>query len=362
MGCFSEWGNVAAGRVPQTQVRAVFACLWAYFSVAGNACLSLYVCRAMQRQQKRREFVQAALITLSGAAAAGCNGGAKPAENAPTGADAFTNRLVALETELAGRIGVFAFAPSMTRAPIAYRADERFAMCSTFKWALAAAILEQVDRGTLKLEAKVPYAETDILEHAPVTSANLDKGELSISELAQASVTVSDNTAANLLLELMGGPSALTHFFQNIGDKQTHLDRNEPLLNMNLPGDERDTTTPRAMATSFSSVLSTDILSLEGRSTLTEWLVATQTGLKRLRGGFPEHLRAGDKTGTGNGGAVSDVAVVWINPSTPIFVASYMSGSAEPLKRLEAAHREIGAFVLEHFASSTKPGADSQET
>ncbi len=320
-------------------------------SVAGNAGSSLYVCWAMQRHQNRREFVGATLAAFSGASLVGCGAGAKPAEEAPAAGVALTNRLALLENELSGRIGLYAFAPSIAKQAVAYRDDERFAMCSTFKWALAAAILEHVDRGKLKLEEKIPYQQKDILEYAPVTQANLDKGELSVEELAKASVTVSDNTAANLLLDLIGGPSGLTHFFHNIGDSVTHLDRNEPLLNMNLPGDERDTTTPRAMATSLSIVLGTDILSDDGRSTLTDWLVATETGLNRLRAGFPDEVRAGDKTGTGNNGAANDVAVVWTTASSPVFMACYMSGSEAPLKRLNAAHEEIGRLVFEYFAS-----------
>ncbi len=319
--------------------------------MAGNAGLSLYVCRAMQRQQKRREFVGATLTVLSGASLVGCGAGVNSTKEAPAADVALTNRLVSLENELSGRIGLYAFAPSAAKQAVGYRADERFAMCSTFKWALAAAILEHVDRGKLALDEKVSFTEKDILEYAPVTQANLDQGALTVEELAKASVTVSDNTAANLLLELIGGPSGLTHFFHNIGDRVTHLDRNEPLLNMNLPGDERDTTTPRAMATSLSVVLGSDILSAQGRSTLTDWLVEAETGLNRLRGGFPEEIRAADKTGTGNRGAVNDVAVAWITPDSPVFIASYMSGSEAPLKRLNATHEEIGRLLFDYFAS-----------
>ena len=129
---------------------------------------------------------------------------------------------------------------------LAHRADERFAMCSTFKWVLAASVLAHVDRGALALDEQVPYGPADLLEYAPAAKASLDRGFMTIEALAVAAVTISDNTAANLLLAKTGGPPGLTEFMRSCGDTVTRLDRLEPDLNDNIEGDPRDTTTPRA--------------------------------------------------------------------------------------------------------------------
>jgi beta-lactamase class A len=243
-----------------------------------------------------------------------------------------------------GRLGVFA-AECGTGARLDHRADERFAMCSTFKWALVAAILARVDRGVLRLDQPVSFGERDLLSYAPVTRAHVGEGQMTIDELARAAVLVSDNTAANLLLTQIGGPQGLTRFMRELGDEVTHLDRNEPLLNSNLPGDARDTTTPRAMASALRTALTGETLSRAGRERLTRWLVECQTGLSRLRAGFPADWRVGDKTGTGEGGAYNDVAIVWPPAGAPWVIAAYMSESAAPPTELSAVLAEVGGLV-----------------
>jgi beta-lactamase class A len=173
----------------------------------------------------------------------------------------------------------------------------------------------------------------------------VNEGRMTIRELAEASVTVSDNTAANLLLDRVGGPAGLTEFLRAHGDNTTRLDRNEPLLNLNDPGDQRDTTSPRSMVESMRSVLLGSVLSPASREHLLSWMVASRTGTERIRAGLPKTWRAGDKTGTGNRGAFNDVAILWPPNSTPILVAVYMSDSTSSPSELSAAHAQIGRLV-----------------
>jgi beta-lactamase class A len=286
-------------------------------------------------------------LALAGATLAQSCTHAKRSVEAPSAA----RSLAQLEQQVGGRIGVFAV-DSSTAAHLEHRADERFAMCSTFKWALAAAILERVDRGSLALEQPVPFGESDLLSYAPVTRARITEGRMTIEELARAIVVVSDNTAANLLLAQIGGPQALTGFFREIGDKVTRLDRNEPALNSNLPGDERDTTTPRAMALALRAALTGDVLSRASRERLTRWLVECQTGLSRLRAGFPSTWTIGDKTGTGERGACNDVAIVWPPAGAPWVVAAYMSESSVSTPEQSAALAEMGRIVAARVLSA----------
>ncbi|HEX5764040.1 MAG TPA: class A beta-lactamase [Woeseiaceae bacterium] len=250
-----------------------------------------------------------------------------------------------IEAVLGGRVGVMAV-DTGNGSVMSHRADERFAMCSTFKWVLAAFVLSQVDQDEMSLDERLSYGPDDLLEYAPVARKYVDRGWLTVNALCGATVTVSDNTAANLLLHRLGGPPELTAFLRHCGDNATRLDRNEPDLNTNLPGDERDTTTPRAMTGTMNSILLGDeILSAASRARLIGWLKQTSTGLERLRAGLPGDWIAGDKTGTGVNGAANDVAIAWPPDRNPILIAAYLSESAASPDALNTAQADIARAV-----------------
>jgi beta-lactamase class A len=249
-----------------------------------------------------------------------------------------------MEAQLGGRIGVAAM-DTGNGSRLAHRGDERFAMCSTFKWMLAAAVLAQHDQSGVNLERHLSYGPKDLLAHSPVTQAHVAQGSLSIVGLCKAAVETSDNTAANALLKFIGGPSALTQYLRAIGDHTTRLDRVELSLNTNMPGDPRDTTTPNAMIATMQALLLGNALSTASREMLLSWLKNCQTGLQRLRAGLPPMWTAGDKTGTGEHGAVNDVAIFWPPRRPPILIAAYMSDSHAAPEALDAAHARIGAIV-----------------
>jgi len=249
-----------------------------------------------------------------------------------------------IEARVGGRVGLLAIATDSGKT-IAHREDERFALCSTFKWTLAAAVLAEIDAKRLTLEQEIAFGPGEIIDYSPVTPAHARQGKMSVAELAEAAVVASDNTAANLLLDRIGGPSGLTSFLRAHDDAVTRLDRNEPSLNTNLPGDLRDTTTPRAMAATLRTLLTTAVLSSSNQDRLITWMVSSETGRARLRAGLPPDWRVGDKTGTGERGAANDVAIAWPPHRGPILVAAYMSDSAAPLATLSAAHAELGRLV-----------------
>ena len=265
--------------------------------------------------------------------------------------------LAAVEASVGGRVGVFAI-DTGTGKYLGRRYDERFAMCSTFKWALAAAILARVDRGELSLDEQIAYGAPDLLEYAPTTRARVAEGSLGIDVLARAAVTQSDNTAANLLLTKVDGPPGFTRFVRQLGDDVTRLDRNEPTLNLNVRGDVRDTTSPRAMAALLRRVFLDDALSRKSQDRLFEWLCACETGKKRLRAGLPADWLIGDKTGTGLDGGFNDVAIALPRRADgetfepPILIAAYMSDGPSDETTLSAAHARIGQIVTARLGRS----------
>ncbi len=257
-------------------------------------------------------------------------------------------RFERVEKRVGGRLGVFALDTGTGRR-LGHREQERFAMCSTFKWILVAQALAEVDRGRLTLSQPIPYAAKDLLEYAPVTREHVQEGSLSVEELSRAAVVVSDNTAANLLLECLSGPRGLTAFVRSHGDPVTRFDRLEPMLNTNDRDDPRDTTSPAAMVDLMNALLRGNALSASSRERLLQWLRACETGKNRIRASLPPAWVAGDKTGTGNNGACNDVAIAFPPGRSPLFIAVYTSESTADVATLESAHREVTAIVLEHL-------------
>ncbi len=253
--------------------------------------------------------------------------------------------LSAIREATGGRLGVFAL-DTGTDATLSLDADERYAMCSTFKAPLAAAILAEVDAGRVRLDQPVRFTRADLVPYAPIVEAALGKGELSIEALCKGTVEVSDNVAANLLLSLIGGPAGFTRFVRGQGDRVTRLDRIEPELNIVRNGDVRDTTTPRAMVGLMRAVLVGDRLTPASRERLIGWMVASSTGRERLRAGLPAEWRAGDKTGTSGEGYFNDIAVLWPPKRAPILVACYLDAPGLDPKRANAAHAAVGALVV----------------
>lgn len=261
----------------------------------------------------------------------------------------FAASIAGIQTRIGGRVGVYVL-DTQSQLELAFNARERFAMCSTFKLLLAAQVLCRVDAGTLTLDHKLPLRPEDMLAHAPVTSLHLAEGSMSVGDLCAAIVTVSDNPAANILLAATGGPSALTQFARDLGDRMTRLDRMELELNTNQPGDPRDTTTPQAMAHSMEKVLLGDVLSTQAKLQLIAWLRQSTPGLGRLRAGLPAEWKAGDKTGTGANGAMNDVMIAWPPGRSAVIGAVYFSESSEATPALERAQAEIGGLVAAAIA------------
>jgi beta-lactamase class A len=214
---------------------------------------------------------------------------------------------------------------------------ELFGMCSTFKLALAGAVLHLADKGRLNPSAALRYTEADMVPHAPVTGPNLTKGAMRIIELAEATQKTSDNVAANLLIRHMGGPAAVTALLRSWGDDVTRLDRYETEMNNVPPGEERDTTTPRAFAQTMARLLTTDrILSPASRALLIQWMVDTTTGGKRIRAGLPASWGSGDKTGSANSpnynNKTNDVAIFWPPARMPVIVTAYYESDGKYLQ------------------------------
>lgn len=274
--------------------------------------------------------------------------GSSPVATPTSKARDASRSLAEIEASVGGRIGVYALDTGSGRF-LAHRPDERFALCSTFKLALVGAVLGDVERARLSLSERVNYGPKDLLEHAPSTREHVAAGAMTVEALAEATLTKSDNTAANLLLAKIGGPVGFTKFVRAQGDTVTRLDRNEPSLNENEAGDPRDTTSPKSMIHLMRRLLCDGALTAANRDRLVTWMRESKTGMDRIRAGLPPEWKAGDKTGTGDGGAVNDIAIAWPPNRPPILIAVYATDSEAEMPVLAAMHARVAKLVAKEL-------------
>lgn len=231
-----------------------------------------------------------------------------------------------IETASGGRLGV-AMLDTATGARHGYRAGERFPMCSVSKMLAVAALLDRADHGQSQLATRISFGKVDLAGYSPVTGPKVGTAGLTLEELAEAAISLSDNTAMNLILREIGGPPAWTAYARSLGDPSSRLDRNEPTLNECAPGDPRDTTLPEAMLADLQKVVLGNALSAASRDRLTRWLVQCRTGDQKIRAGVPAGWRVGDKTGNSGRDTSNDIAIVWPTGRQPWLLTVFLTGA-----------------------------------
>jgi beta-lactamase class A len=249
-----------------------------------------------------------------------------PATTTANPESAPSTELAQVEHQFGARLGLYAL-DTGTGREVAYHADDRFAFASTLKALAAGDLLRHASDA--ELAKVVTYHQADLLSWAPVTSKHLADG-MTVRDLAAAAIEQSDNTAANLVTAELGGPGAVQQSLRDLGDRTTNVDRTEPTLNEATPGDLRDTSTPRSLATDLRSYVLGDALPGTRRQLLTDWLVANTTGAPYVRAGVPTGWKVGDKTGNGGYGTRNDIAVTWPSDGRAPVVIAVLSDRGKP--------------------------------
>lgn len=252
--------------------------------------------------------------------------------------------ITAVEKQLDGRVGIVLRQVGHDEL-WSWRSDERFVMASTFKAPLCGAVLAAADQGQLRLEQDIEVKPSDLVPYAPVTEQHLN-APMAIADLCMATIDMSDNTAANLLIKALGGPEAVTQFFRSLGDNDSRLDRYEPELNLADEGDLRDTTTPLAMAQTLETLLFTDHLSDHSRALLGDWMSKGGVTATLLRDKLPDGWTVYDKSGGGNNSR-NLIAVATSPSEIPWVISIYMADMEHDFATRNNALQSIAAAVAE---------------
>lgn len=258
--------------------------------------------------------------------------------------DRITAELERIEQELDARIG-FAAHNLATGQRWEVNADQRFAMSSTFKTLACGALLEQVDEGQLALDTEVSFEASELVTYSPVTEQYAGDQPMTLFELCDATMTTSDNTAANLVLQALGGPEAITAFARSMDDRTTRLDRYETELNEATPGDKRDTTTPNAMLATLKTLVLGDVLTPESRQQLQDWMKGNAVADGLFRAAMPFDWDIADRTGAGGYGSRSITAIIWPPEQAPTAVVFYITETEASFEARNAAIASLGEVI-----------------
>ncbi|WP_242250618.1 class A beta-lactamase [Bacillus cereus group sp. BfR-BA-01379] len=257
---------------------------------------------------------------------------------------------VKLEKEYDAKLGIYAL-DTGTNQTVTYRSDERFAYASTHKALTVGALLQK--KSIEDLDQKIKYTSKDLVNYNPITEKYVDTG-MTLKELADASIRYSDNTAQNLILKQLGGPSEFKKSLREIGDSVTNPERFEPELNEVQPGDTRDTSTPMALATSLQTYALSDILPIEKRNFLIDLMKRNTTGDNLIRAGVPEEWEVADKTGSGSYGTRNDIAIIWPPNKKPIVLAILSNHANEDAKYDDKLIADVTKIVLNALKITNK--------
>ncbi|MHA8113909.1 class A beta-lactamase [Kosakonia cowanii] len=250
------------------------------------------------------------------------------------------------EEKLHARIGI-AVIDTASGKSVSYRGDERFPLNSTHKALLCGALLSKVDRGEFALSDTTQFSKETLVDYSPVTSKFVEPKSMSWQQVCSAAIEYSDNTAANLVAQKLGGPQKVTAWFAGLGDNVTRLDRKEPELNSAVPGDLQDTTTPLAVSRTLEKLTLGDALKPESRAQLVQWMKDDKVADALLRASLPSGWKIGDKTGAGAHGSRSIISVVWPKKGQPIIVSVYITQTEATLAQSNDAIARIGKSIFE---------------
>jgi beta-lactamase class A len=249
------------------------------------------------------------------------------------------------EKDLGARIGVSIYDVSRNKSLFDYRGDVRFPLMSTFKTLACAKLLADVDKGNQSLKTAVVIKESSLITWSPVTKNHLGE-EFSLLQACTATMIMSDNTAANIVLDHINGPKSLTQFMRSIGDEVTRLDRIEPFLGEAMEGDVRDTTTPNAIARSLNELLFGSTLSATSKAQIKQWMMDNKVSDSLLRSTLPKDWSIADRSGAGGYGSRGITALVWSDKRSPLIISIYLTQTDASFALRNQAIAEIGKEIF----------------
>ncbi|WP_435249650.1 class A beta-lactamase [Vibrio sp. nBUS_14] len=252
-----------------------------------------------------------------------------------------------VESRVSARIGVAVY-DTATNEMWSYKGDERFPMMSTFKTLACANLLYDSENEGLDLESKARVESNKLIAWSPITKEFVGK-DISLKDACTATMEMSDNTAANIVLAGIDGPNGLTEFLRSTGDNKTRLNHIEPDLNHARPGDVRDTTTPNTMVKTLNDLVYGNVLSEASKAQLKTWMKDNKVSDGMIRSILPDGWNIADRSGAGAYGSRAITAIVWSETRAPLIISISLTETELTIPERDTVINEIGELIFDDY-------------
>ncbi len=239
---------------------------------------------------------------------------------------------------------------------------EPFQMASVFKIPVAIAALSAVEKGTLKLEDEVEIRPADRRRVGPIDDGWTPGMKVSVSRMVDVMLVDSDNTAADKLIALLGGPAAVEKALTARGVTGIRISLDEKGMGIAMKRNRaafergsRNGASPDAIAVLLARLFKGELLTRRATDRILDAMRRCATSARRLRAGLPRGAELRDKTGT-VGSCANDAGILTLPDGTHLVLAVFTRGGTDAATR-EAAIASVARAAWETFAAGGKPAA-----
>jgi beta-lactamase class A len=273
-----------------------------------------------------------------------------------------------------------------------YNRDIRYPMASTYKIPIAVKLLSLVEKGEIKLSDMIEVQKSDLHPGSGIIAQLLDDPGvvLSVQNLLELMLLISDNSATDLCLKIVGGSESVTQKMREIGIMDIDVNRPTYVAIANYLGvtsvkegepysdeealkelgklskeqreqaeqafskDKRDTATPAAMAQLLRMIWNKEILSKENSEYLLDIMKRCQTGKARIKGILPPNTIVHHKTGT-IGSTTNDVGIIELPGDVGNLIAVVFIKDAEiDNEKSEEVIAQVARALYDYFLFTTE--------
>lgn len=268
-------------------------------------------------------------------------------------------KLEAISKGIDGKVGV-AVMDLKSRETLILNEKHQFPMQSVFKFPLAMAVLDLVDKKKLSLDQKVHLTKKDYFAktHSPMRDKYPDaKADVTVGELLAYSVSTSDNIACDILFRLAGGTKAVNDYVHGLGVKNIAIVANEEEMHSGWEPQYKNWCEPGAMMQLLDIFYQGKKLSKTGTDFLWKILIDGPTGLKRIKGELPKNITVAHKTGTsganeqGMMGGLNDVGIMKLPNGKDIAIVVYISDTHAKSEEAELVIAKTAKAVVDHYST-----------
>ncbi len=287
-----------------------------------------------------------------------------PGQNVAQNNDSLRDQIEQIVSIKNAVVGV-AIAGGDGKDEISINGDRRFPMQSVFKFHIGLKMLSEIDKGKFSLDQKIEIKKSELLPglYSPIREKYPEGTTLTIAEILEYTVSMSDNVGCDVLLKLLGGPSVVESYFAANKIKDVSIKINEEVMQGNWDRQFENWTTPKAANKTLKAFYGNkkNLLSKKGHDFIWKVMRETSTGKDRLKGNLPEGTVVAHKTGwsgthktTGITAAVNDIGIVFLPNGKHFFISVFVTDSKEDGDTNEKIIADIAKAAWDHFLANTK--------